>query len=212
MTRRDAPQRIRQAFARAAGGLSVRELARATDLHENAVRRSLARLVAEGAISIERQPSHARGRPLLRYRLVGPVDEPFKELVPLLLGLLDSGGDSAEAAYAAGRAHGESTRAAGPGAAREAVPASLATLGFAPVERPSGHSGSVTLDLTRCPFADSVTTSVNGRTICHLHHGLLAGVARANGGALEEFVINDPRILPCRVAFRPVAAEEAAAR
>jgi predicted ArsR family transcriptional regulator len=212
MTKRDAPHRVRQALEGAAGGLSVRELAAATELHENAVRRTLARLVAEGAVSIERRPPQARGRPLLRYRLVGRVDQPFKELVPLLLGLLDAGDDSSEAAYAAGRAHGESTRATGPRGAREAVTASLATLGFAPVERPSGHADSVTLDLTRCPFADSVTTSVNGRTICHLHHGLLAGVARVHGGALEKFVINDPRVVPCRVSFRPVAAAEPAAR
>jgi predicted ArsR family transcriptional regulator len=205
VTRRAAPQRIRRALASAAGGLSVRELADATELHENAVRRTLARLVAESAVVVEQQRVPARGRPLLRYRVVGAREEPFKGLVPLLLELLDAGDGSPEAAYAAGRAHGEVAGARGR-PAHEPVSASLVKLGFAPVERPSGHPGIVTFDLTRCPFADAVNGSANGRTICHLHHGFLAGVAHASRGTLAEFVINDPRVTPCRVSLRPAEA------
>ena len=119
--RRDAPQRIREALAGTAGGRSVRELADATRLHENAVRRTLATLVADGAVIVERRRSRARGRPLLLYRLVGTADEPFKAILPMLLELLGSSPPSAQTAYATGFAHGASTPAPGSRGTREAL-------------------------------------------------------------------------------------------
>ena len=206
--RRNGPQRIREALARASDGLLVGELVASTNLHENAVRRALATFVARGDVIIEREAPRARGRPPHRYRLAGGADEPFRHLVPMLLDLLDSTGAPAEAAFAVGRAHAERTPGYGRGSAREAVIESLVMLGFAPVERASPGATGVTLDLTRCPFADAVTASANGRQVCHLHHGLLAGVAAAGAGELDEFVINDPRVAPCRVAFHAVAPRD----
>jgi predicted ArsR family transcriptional regulator len=160
----------------------------------------------QGDVRVERQRSGARGRPLLRYRLVGAADEPFKAVLPMLLELLDSSGASAGAAYAGGFAPGN---AATPrSGTREAVVSSLVTLGFAPVEQAPGDTPGVTLELTSCPFRDIVTGSPNGRQICHLHHGLIAGIAAATGGALDEFAINDPPAVPCRVRFRELAAGE----
>jgi predicted ArsR family transcriptional regulator len=200
--RRDAPQRIRDALLASDGGCSVRELTELTQLHENAVRRTLALLVAQGDVSVDRPRSGARGRPLLRYRLVGRADEPFKAVLPMLLGLLDPSATSSDAAYAEGFAHGG---AASPeDNTREAIVSSLVTLGFAPVERPRDAPG-VTFELTSCPFRDAVTDSPNGRQICHLHHGLVAGIATATGGALDEFAIQDPRLAPCRVRIRELA-------
>ncbi len=198
--KRDGRERVRRALAGAASGLSARELVAATGLHENAVRRILKALVTSGDVSIERETPRARGRPILRYRLVGAADAPFRRLVPMLLDLLGQSGD-AEDAYAAGRRHGESEPRRRSAGTREAIVDSLVTLGFAPVARPAGPGRHV-LDLTRCPFTDAVTTSPNGRQICHLHHGLVAGVAAATGGEVDEFVINDPRVVPCRVGFR----------
>ena len=196
--RRGAPQRIREALAASGGGASsVPELTEVTGLHENAVRRTLALLAAQGAVRVERMRSGARGRPLLRYRLVGPVDAPFRAVLPLLLELVDA---SADTAYATGFAHG-SAPSAGAGT-REAIVSSLVTLGFAPVERTDTVAPEVTLDLTCCPFGDAVTGAPNGRKICHLHHGLVAGIATATGGTLEEFAISDPRVLPSRIRFR----------
>jgi predicted ArsR family transcriptional regulator len=201
--RRDAPQRVREALTTSIGGRSVRELTELTKLHENAVRRTHALLVAQGDVRIERQPSAARGRPLLRYRLVGAADEPFKVVLPMLLGLLDISAASSAAAYARGFAHGSA--ASPPGGTREALVSSLVNLGFAPVEETAGVGKGVALELTRCPFSDAVTGSLNGRQICHLHHGLVAGIAAATGGVLDEFVINDPRAVPCRVLFHELA-------
>ena len=136
--RRDASRRIRDALAASSGGRSVRELTELTRLHENAVRRTLALLVVQGDVRVERQRSGARGRPLLRYRLVGAADEPFKAVLPMLLELLDSSGASAGAAYAGGFARGN---AATPrSGTREAVVSSLVTLGFAPVEQAPGDT------------------------------------------------------------------------
>jgi predicted ArsR family transcriptional regulator len=205
--RRDAPRRIRLALGNATGGCSVRELTNATSLHENAVRRTLARLIAEGEVRVERQPPRARGRPLLRYRLVGSIDEPFKAVLPMLLDLLGASRASADAAYATGFEHGSSTAAPGSGGAREALVSSLVNLGFTPVEHPATGTGPTTIDLTSCPFRDAVTSSANGHQICHLHHGLLAGIATANAGALDGFTINDPRVTPCRVRFHELATQ-----
>jgi predicted ArsR family transcriptional regulator len=206
--RRDAPLRIREALATSTGGHTVRELAALTRLHENAVRRTLAALVAQGEVRVERQRSGARGRPLLRYRLVGAADEPFKAVLPMLLELLDASGVSPEAGYAGGFAHGSAVSA--PSGTREAIVSSLVNLGFAPVEQPAEGTGIV-LDLMECPFRDAVTGSRNGRQICHLHHGLVASIAAATGGELAEFVINDPRVVPCRVRFRELASSGGAA-
>ncbi len=199
--KRNGPACVRQALAAASGGLLVSELVASTKLHENAVRRTLSTFVADGSVVVEREPSRRRGRPPLRYRLVGAADEPFRQLVPMLLDLLDASGASAGSAYEIGRAHAERAPVRDTGSTREAVIESLVRLGFAPVEQPSATPGRTALDLTRCPFSDAVTASARGRQICQLHHGLLAGVASAGGGAIDEFVINDPRVVPCRVAF-----------
>ena len=55
--RRDASRRIRDALAASSGGRSVRELTELTRLHDNAVRRTLALLVVQGDVRVERQRS-----------------------------------------------------------------------------------------------------------------------------------------------------------
>jgi predicted ArsR family transcriptional regulator len=201
--RRNAPQRVREALASSPAGRSVRELTSVTHFHENAVRRTLSLLVARGEVLAEPQRAGTRGRPALRYRLVGGTAEAFKTVLPMLVELLDP---SPAAAYACGFAHGRASTA--PGDTREAVVSSLVTLGFAPLERARGRP-AVELELTGCPFRDAVVDSPGGRQICHLHHGLVAGIAAATGGELRTFAINDPRLEPCRVVVdeRAAAAE-----
>ena len=195
-TKRNSAARIRHALATASSGLLMSELVASTSLHENAVRRTLATLIADGAVIVERQPSRARGRPRLRYRLVGTADEPFRQLVPMLLDLIDASGTSAETAYEIGRAHAERASARTFANTREAITESLVRLGFAPVEQ------------SRCPFSTEVVAArPEGRQICQLHHGFLAGVAEAADGVLDEFKINDPRALPCRVVFHAVGQQ-----
>jgi hypothetical protein len=67
------------------------------------------------------------------------------------------------------------------------------------------------IDLTCCPLGDAVAGSLDSRRISHLHHAVVAGIATATGGTLEEFAIGDPRVLPCRVRFREPAGAGAPA-
>ena len=184
----------------------MRELVGETGLHENALRRALARLTSRDEVLAEPERRRSRGRPELRYRLAGAPDAPFREFLPLLLALIADSPAPEGAAYAIGHAHAERHTA---GSAGEAVKSSLARLGFAPRQGAGGEAGVTELVLGRCPFSDAVTSSPQGRRICQLHHGLLAGAAEARGGRLREFVVNDPRSAACSVA---VLDEPAASR
>lgn len=195
--RRDSAERIERALREAADGLTMRELVTATGMHENALRRSLARLAARADVSVEPEQRNSSGRPALRYRLAEAPDAPFRRFLPLLLELLAAVPVSDEAAYAVGHARAEQGAGA---SASEAVRSSLAGLGFAPRARGGTRAGTTRLELGRCPFSEIVTSSSEGARVCALHHGLLAGVAEAQGGRLREFVINDPRSAPCEVA------------
>ena len=75
-------------------------------------------------------------------------------------------------------------------------------LGFAPHSEGTSRVGGARLVLERCPFSDTVTSSRQGGQVCALHHGLLAGVAAANGGELEPFIVHDPRVRLCEVTVR----------
>ena len=184
---RDGAARIERALRASAGGLTMQELAAATGRHPNALRRALAKLIAAGSVSAEGERRAGRGRPALRYRLA-----------------------AAPATYAedvaVGRRHARSLPVPRASGARGAVRATMTELGFAP--RPDDRGG---FELARCPLADVVTASAHGRRVCALHHGLLAGVAEAHGGALTAFAIRDPRSAPCRVAVADVPAPAAAA-
>jgi predicted ArsR family transcriptional regulator len=199
---RGTAARIGTALEGAADGLSMRELVSATRLHENALRRSLGRLVAGGSVHAEPQRRASRGRPSLRYRRAGSADEPFRHFLPLLLELVDRLPGADTDAFETGRAHGASTPAGTAGSATDAVAALLVTLGFDPHRQRDSASEGTSFSLDRCPFSEAVTSGRRGGRICALHHGLLAGVAEANGGELQTFTINDPRVRPCELTVR----------
>ena len=98
--------------------------------------------------------------------------------------------------------------------AREAIVDSLVTLGFAPVGLVRRAPGRHVLDLTRCPFTDAVTASPNGRRVCHLHHGLLAGVAAASGrgGRRVRHQRSAGRAMPRRASAAEAGAAGVSAR
>lgn len=199
---RSSAMRIDAALARTADGMTMRDLVSATGLHENALRRTLARLAAAGSVHVEAERRSTRGRPELRYRRAGTADEPFRRFLPLLLELIDRARASDIDAYEIGRAHGRDLPITADGSAPDAVAGVLVTLGFAPRRLGPSAEGGTRFALTRCPFSEAVTTATSGGRICALHHGLLAGVAHARGGELESFTVNDPRARPCEVAVR----------
>lgn len=193
-----AAGRITEALRDADAPLGVADLVGATGLHENAVRRALARLVTDGRVHAEEAPAGGRrGRPRRLHRAVDGPERPYRELLSLVLGLLAGGrGDGHGAAFDAGRAHGRA--AAARGTATEAVTGALAELGFSPSRRGDGEGG---IALEACPFADQVL-GPGGRTLCSLHHGIVAGVAEARGGAITSFEAADPSRAPCTLAVR----------
>jgi predicted ArsR family transcriptional regulator len=193
--------RIETALQGAADGLTMRELISSTGLHENAIRRTLGRLVSDGTVHVGPEPRSSRGRPLLRYRRAGAPDEPFRRFLPLLLDLVDRAPGTDADAYEIGRAAGAASRPATVGAPG-AVASVLVQLGFAPRRVGTSERGGTRMALGRCPFGDAVTSAPRGASICALHHGLLAGVATASGGELESFTVRDPRVLRCEVSVR----------
>jgi predicted ArsR family transcriptional regulator len=199
---RGSEARIGTALEGAADGLSMRELVSATGLHENALRRSLGRLVAAGSVHVEPQRRASRGRPSLRYRRAGTADEPFRRFLPLLLELVERPPGAHTDAYEIGRARGLATTPSASGSATDAVTGLLVTLGFDPRRQRDGAGDVTRFSLNRCPFSEAVTSGRLGGRICALHHGLLAGVAEANGGELQSFTINDPRVQPCELSVR----------
>jgi predicted ArsR family transcriptional regulator len=184
--------------------MSVRELVELTGLHENAVRRNLGALVRRGEVHVEPSgiPRRGRGRPTLRYRAVATPETPYRRVLPLVLALLDRTETGREQAYELGRSEG--LRSMSSDDPREAVVSSLSELGFAPVEEPPRGlgSGSITIRLSRCPFADIVQSAPAAEWLCPLHHGLIAGVTEASGGHLEDFAIVNPKTDFCRVRLR----------
>jgi predicted ArsR family transcriptional regulator len=194
--------RIEQALRRSEHGLTMRGLVAATGLHENAVRRTVARLVQRGIVHAQPDRRPSRGRPTLRYRHAGGPEEPFQRFLPLLLRLIDQAAVSQQDAYNIGRAQGLSAVGESRASAGEAVTRSLASLGFAPLERGSTEAGAAVLALSRCPFSDAVTSPAAGRRVCDLHHGLVAGIAEAHGGEVASFTVNDPRNAACEVAVQ----------
>lgn len=195
--------RVLHCLREAAEALTVSQLVERTRLHENAVRRNLKRLEERGDVHVQRnepEPSR-RGRPALRYRGVGSRETPYRELLPPLLALLADADVGQGEAYRAGRAHGRTSAPAGD--TRGAMLTSLAKLGFAPADdaRPGTPQGVDAFLLTACPFADMVTRP-GGRRLCALHHGMLAGVAEARGGQVEDFAIVNPNADHCRLLVR----------
>lgn len=201
--------RVLRCLREAHEALTVPRIVESTGLHENAVRRNLKRLEASGDVHVQRnEPGPARrGRPALRYRAVGSRDTPYRELMPLLLSLLAGADVSRDEVQQAGRLHGRTN--APPGDTRSATLASLTEMGFAPADAPRGETpaGIDAFVLTRCPFAD-VVMRPGGRRLCALHHGMLAGVADAHGGRVEDFAIVDPNVDHCRLVVRRRAEDD----
>jgi len=195
----DGAARIERALRASSDGSTMSELVAATGLHENTIRRALARLEERGAVHVEAERRASRGRPTLRYRHAGSLHESYRQFLPLLLDLVDVAPGTDDDAYAIGHRHGVAASTLRSGGACDAVVNSLAALRFAPRRQERGADGASAIVLSGCPFTEAVASSPGGRRICVLHHGLVAGIAESSGGALRSFTINDPRVAPCEL-------------
>jgi len=133
------------------------------------------------------------------------VQDTYRDLSELLLGVLAGGRDPVEVGRAAGRLIAEAARSSHPGAPEDALAALegfLESRGFMP-EMVTGRPG-VEFRLGCCPFAEAAL--VNPALICGLHRAVAEGVLEALGGAFEvtRLVARHPLTAGCRLELRAI--------
>ena len=185
-------------------GATISELADALGLKYNAVRKHLVALGRLGAISAERQPPTAVGRPVTRFRITGEIDSGYPDR--MLSGLLLRAAENVDAEEAERIALASSPSGTGASTLED----TLASLGFAPADvtsEPERVAGGRTIELRACPFLDLVAQP-HGRLVCAFHRGLVRR-DMPPGERLEEFRISPigPR---CRIVLAPDDDYEAA--
>lgn len=199
--------RILRHLVEAGHPVDIEELTRVADVHHNAVRSHLHRLVAAGLAVEGVQRRTGRGRPRLQYT----AD-------PTAVQRLGGGAGHEQLARALSRtlAEGRSPREQGivEGAA---VAATLSPgLGLDPVaaiERWARGQGVsvratqdprdasiVTLQLDRCPYAEVAAESPE--VVCALHLGTAEGLVEATGGRIDGLEPADPLRGGCALRVR----------
>lgn len=189
---------ILRLIQRSAEPVDVRSLADAVSLHPNAVRQHLAVLRDAGLVVAELH-RHGVGRPSYRYRPDPSASSgdgawhPYERLSLLLLQVA-AGRPVRAVGEEEGRRLAAGLTTADP---VEAVEQPLRQAGFAPTVESCGDGVEVTLHA--CPLATAAHASP---LVCELHLGILDGLARSRGGAVEGL-----RIAPsdggCRFRLTP---------
>lgn len=131
------------------------------------------------------------------------VQDAYRDLSELLLGVLAGGRDPGEVGRAAGRLIAEAARDSHPGAPDDALAALegfLESRGFMP-ELVTGRPG-IEFRLGCCPFAEAAL--VNPALICGLHRAVAEGVLEALGEAFEvtRLVARHPLTAGCLLQLR----------
>ena len=187
-------------IADAGRSVDVTELTEHLDLHHNAIRQHLAKLVEAGLVAEATAPRAGRGRPRLVYT-VDPSAEsrwgvvgPYERLSLLLSEIIRTGDSPVDV----GRRAARRVRAASPDAADPVVGLvdTMERHGFEPTAKRRGDR--VEIVLGACPFA--TTALADPETVCDLLLGLAHGAAEQLGGiVIDELVPRDPRRGGCRL-------------
>ncbi|TML43716.1 MAG: ArsR family transcriptional regulator [Actinobacteria bacterium] len=201
-------------LARSPLALSTADIAEALELHPNTVRPHLERMREAGLLDVEVDNRGTVGRPQHLYSLAS--DSPSLGLeppvYPVLSGMLArvaaALGPTPEEVAETGRIQGRAAavrraEAAAPagadrdraGACVAAVMAELADMGFDPAS--AGDGIVTTVAFTRCPFRE--LAEAYPELVCHLHRGIVEGMAAELGGVdVERFGTLADRD-PCQV-------------
>jgi len=180
--------------------LGIGELTARFDLHHNAIRRHLAKLVEADLVVERTAPPTGRGRPRLLYE-PSPLAEsrwgavgPYERLSRMLAEVIRTGRPPREVGRDEGRRRVVPPSKADP---RTQLCELLARDGFAP------EPGEADTDvvLRRCPFES--TALVDAATVCALHLGIAEGLAeRLPGIEVVDLAGGDPRGAGCVLRVR----------
>jgi predicted ArsR family transcriptional regulator len=131
------------------------------------------------------------------------VQDAYRDLSKMLLGVLAGGRDPGEVGRAAGRLIAEAAQRSHPGAPDDALAALeefLESRGFMP-ELVTGRP-EIGFRLGCCPFAEAAL--VNPALVCGLHRAIAEGVLEALGETFEvtRLVARHPLTAGCRLELR----------
>jgi predicted ArsR family transcriptional regulator len=191
---------IFQFVAGATGGVGVADLADHFQLHHNAVRQHLAKLVDAGLLDERTAPPDGPGRPRLVYRvdpMVGSRWEqigPYERLSVLLSEIIAGEDDPMRFGRQAGRK--DPVRGATPDDVVSTITERIARDGFEP--EVDSHDGRVDIVLRNCPFALAASTAPG--VVCALHRGLVEGMIEDEPRiCVADLLPEDPQSGGCRI-------------
>jgi predicted ArsR family transcriptional regulator len=179
--------------------VDVAELTEHLELHHNAIRQHLAKLVEADLVSEGIAQRVGRGRPRLCYTVHPSAESrwgvtgPYERLTLMLTEVIRSG----DSPVAVGRRFGARSRPRN-GAAEPVANLvdAMERHGFEPTTTRRGDK--VDIVLNACPF--ETTALADPDTVCALHLGLAQGVAEPLGGLIvDELIPRDPRRGACRL-------------
>ena len=173
-------------LARSTMPLATADIADALGLHANTVRPHLERMREIGLLGVEVENRGVVGRPQHRYSVasdapsLGLEPSTFRLLARLLAQVAERAGADPELLAEVGRVQGALAAAKQPArGCVDAVMAELAELGFDPVAADDGST--TTVAFTHCPFSELAEAFPH--LVCHLHRGIVEGIAEARGDA-----------------------------
>lgn len=199
--------RILRHLVESGGAVDIEELTRVADVHHNAVRAHLHRLVEAGLAVESVQRRVGRGRPRLQYtagatasqRLRGVTG--YEELARSLGRTIVAGRTPREQGAADGAAIAAGLTPEIAGDPVGAIEHWARAHGFAPrVEEDPNDPTLVAVHINACPYADVAMESPE--VVCSLHLGMAEGLAIATGGRIEGLQVSDPRRAGCVLHLR----------
>lgn len=181
--------------------VGITELATHVEVHHNAVRQHLDKLVDAGLV-IESTASTGRpGRPRLEYIASPSADSrwgtvgPYQRLSLLLAEIVSSGDTPVEV----GRRAGHRLRVPATDDTLADVALALDRQGFEPrIIRHDDGDGEVVLAV--CPFA--AAADQDSDVVCGLHRGIADGLVEGTELEVTDLVVEDPQRAGCRVRLR----------
>jgi predicted ArsR family transcriptional regulator len=177
--------------------VSIASLTAHVQLHHNAVRQHVAKLVEADLVQAARGDSRGRGRPPVLYELHPSAagawqdESPYERLSVLLAEVSRTGQPAVEVGRRAGEQH--ASRSTDPAEALSDLTALMARLGFLPQAR--RHDDGAEIVLRNCPFASAALR--DAATVCGLHLGLVEGFLRHAPVDVLDLVARDPRTAQC---------------